>query len=98
MEHTHHRTEEVMVKLRAAIEHLEFVRKMLAEQKSCTDVVEQLAGVQTRITECQQIVVKDHITSCITPALKPGSESALKDVEVILQQLMKLKIPQGSHH
>lgn len=98
MEHVHHRTEEVMVQLRAAIEHLEFVKTMLDEQRPCTDVVAQLAGVQTRISEIQQIVVKDHITSCISPALKPGSESALKDVEVILQQLMKVKVIQGSHH
>lgn len=82
--------------LQAAIESLSQIKQMIESSQPCAEVSQRLSGELIRITECRNIIIKDHIASCVQPALKPGSAHVLSDINRMLQQV--LTVPTGSHH
>lgn len=95
--HLHHHTQEALNYLRVAIDNLQSIQSMVKDQKPCAEVVRNLSGVLVSLIECRSIVAQDHLTSCISQALKPGQEQVLNDVTQLFQQLLKGPL-QGSHH
>jgi DNA-binding FrmR family transcriptional regulator len=88
-DHQHHHTEEVLKHLTAVIENLQVIKNMIGEERPCLDVLNQMAGVFVRLNECRMTIVHDHISSCLAPALKPGQENLMQEVEQILRQGFK---------
>lgn len=82
--------------IQSAIESLSQIKQMLESGQPCPEVSQRLSGELIRISECRNIIIKDHIASCIQPALKPGNAQVLSDINRMLQQV--LSVPTGSHH
>lgn len=97
-DHEHERTQDVLMYIRAAIDSLHNIENMISNQKFCANVVQQLSGTMARLAECRNIVVQDHISSCIRPALKSGQEKVINEVDQIFKQMVKWSGSAGSHH
>ena len=57
--------------------HIRSIKKMLEEERPCPDVLIQLAAVKSAITKASQIVLEDHMESCLynaTEASAPEKE------------------------
>ena len=66
--HSHTQTRAVVNRLARAIGHLESVKRMVDEERDCTDVLVQLAAVRSVLNNTAKIILKDHIEHCITGA------------------------------
>lgn len=95
--HEHKYQEETLVHLRVALQNIETVQVMIQDNKPCVEVVDRLSGIISALIECRSIVARDHISSCISAALKPGQESVAIEVTRLFQRLSRGPI-QGSHH
>lgn len=95
--HEHKHQQEALVHLRVALQNLENVQTMIHDQKPCVDVVDRLSGIISALIECRSIIARDHISSCIAAALKPGQESVQLEVTRLFQRLSQGPT-QGSHH
>lgn len=97
-EHTHTRTEDVQMHLRAAEQSLQSIQIMIENGQSCISIVQQLTGIMNRVADCRAMVAQDHIASCIRTAVKPGQEAVLNEMEVLFAHIIKSPNPAGSHH
>ena len=66
--HSHTQTKAVVNRLARAIGHLESVKRMVEEERDCTEVLVQLAAVRSALNNTAKIILKDHIEHCITGA------------------------------
>lgn len=85
----HHDTTEVVHRLSRAIGHLEAVRKMVEEERDCSEILIQLAAVKSAINNTGKVILKDHINHCIVDAVETGNQKALDDLSIAIDKFIK---------
>ena len=68
----HKRTTALINRLSRIEGHVRAIKRMLQEEKPCPDVLIQLAAVRSAIQKVSQIVLEDHIESCLSQAVEKG--------------------------
>ena len=85
----HHDTQEIIHRLSRAIGHLEAVRRMVEEERDCSEVLIQLAAVKSAINNTGKVILKDHINHCIVDAVETGDQKALDDLSTAIDKFIK---------
>ncbi len=75
-EHRHFQTRNVINRLSRIEGHVRAIKRMLEEDRPCPEVLIQLAAVKSAIQKASQIVLEDHIQSCLTEAVDKGTYEA----------------------
>lgn len=87
----HHHSEEskraVINRLSRAIGHLESVKRMVEEDKDCSEVLIQIAAVQAAINNTGKVILKEHTNHCIVHAVEEGETKALADLNSAIDKL-----------
>ena len=73
---------EAALRLKVAAGHLEGVRRMVDEDQYCVDLMKQLSAVQGTLQGVQRILLRNHLSSCVSTAIKNGMG------EAIIEELM----------
>ncbi len=93
MLHEHPHSEEnkkaVINRLSRAIGHLESVKRMVEDDRDCSEVLLQLAAVRSAINNTGKVVLKEHISHCIVHAIEKGDMQAIKDLDDAIEKFMK---------
>ena len=84
--HSHTQTRAVVNRLARAIGHLESVKRMVEEERDCTEVLVQLAAVRSALNNTAKIILKDHIEHCITGA--EGDSQALEELNAAIDKFI----------
>jgi uncharacterized protein len=71
--HTSH--PEIVKRLRRAEGHLRTTLAMLAEQRPCLDIAQQLHAVEKAIAAAKKTLIHDHIDHCLEQAGDAGSKT-----------------------
>ena len=89
--HTHSHTQRraVINRLSRATGHLEAVRRMVENDRDCTDVLIQLSAVQSALSNTAKIILKDHIEHCMTDVITQGDKHALDDLNEAIEKFMR---------
>jgi len=91
--HEHHHDPEHMKaitnRLSKAIGHLESVKKMVEDDRDCTEVLIQLAAVRSAINNCGKEILKEHMSHCIVHAVQDGDEQAIIELNEAVDKFMK---------
>lgn len=64
-------------RLKVAAGHLEAVRRMVDDERYCVDIMKQIAAVQASLEQVQQVILKNHLSTCVTDAIHAGSGESL---------------------
>jgi len=78
--HNHPQSKEVINRLSRAIGHLESVKRMAEEGRSCTDILTQTAAVISALNNVSKLVIEDHVNHCVVEASKEGDEQVIKEM------------------
>ena len=70
---------EAALRLKVAAGHLEGVRRMVDNDEYCVDLMKQLAAVQGTLGRVQQILLRNHLSSCVSTAIKEGMGEQIID-------------------
>lgn len=89
MEHHHQNSQAIINRLSRAIGHLESVKKMVQDDKDCSDILIQLAAVKSAINNTGKLILKEHINHCIVHAIESGDQKALDDLSHAIDQFIK---------
>ena len=75
MAHTglHKQTKAVVNRLSRIEGHVRAIKQMLEQGKPCAEVLTQLAAVKAAVQKAAQVVLEDHIESCLGQAALSGS-------------------------
>jgi DNA-binding FrmR family transcriptional regulator len=87
--HIHTQTRAVINRLARAIGHLESVKCMVESGRDCTEVLMQLAAVQSALNNTAKVILKDHIEHCIVDAAQEGDMQALADLNTAIERFMQ---------
>lgn len=70
---------EAALRLKVAAGHLEGVRRMVDEDQYCVELMKQLSAVQGTLQRVQGILLRNHLSSCVSTAIKDGMGDAIID-------------------
>ena len=87
--HKHTQTAAVLNRLSRAIGHLESIKKMVESGRDCTEVLIQLAAVQSALGSASRVILKDHIEHCITDAVERHDQQAIDDLNHAIDHLLR---------
>ena len=88
--HSHTQTKAVINRLARAIGHLNSVKNMVESGRDCTEVLMQLAAVQSALSSTAKVILKDHIEHCIMDAVagEDGAQ-ALEELNAVIERYMR---------
>ena len=84
-EHKHENTKAVLNRLSRAIGHLESVKRMVEDDRDCSEVLIQLAAVRGELGNTAKVILKDHIEHCIAHA-EEGDEEMLHELNAAIDK------------
>ena len=74
--HTHahdpEETKKIVNRLSRAIGHLESVKRMVEDNRDCTEVLIQLAAVRSALNSTAKVILKEHMEHCVYDAVATG--------------------------
>jgi len=70
---------EAALRLKIAAGHLESVRRMVDDEVYCVDLMKQLSAVQASLEKVQQIFLRNHLSTCVSDAIKDGMGEEIID-------------------
>ena len=91
--HGHHHDPEkrqaVVHRIARAAGHLNAVKKMVEDDRDCSEILIQLAAVQSALNSVSRIILKDHIEHCIVDAGEENDEEAIERLNKAIDQMIK---------
>ena len=92
-QHVHHHDPEqrraVVHRIARATGHLNAVKKMVEDDRDCSEVLIQLAAVQSALNSVSRIILKDHIEHCIVDAVEENDSEAIDRLNRAIDQMIK---------
>lgn len=84
--HAHTQSKAVINRLARAIGHLESVKRMVEDERDCTDVLIQLAAVRSALNSTARVILKDHLEHCITDAVETGDNAFIEELNAAIDK------------
>jgi DNA-binding FrmR family transcriptional regulator len=81
----------ILNRMNYLIGHLEGVKKMIENDKYCIDIILQNEAVISAIKKVNEMVLENHLNTCLTEAIKNKSEKERKKKVKELLDLFKNK-------
>ena len=72
MVYVHKTRKDVADRLSRIEGHIRGIKKMVEEDRGCADLLIQIAAVRSALDKVAQIVIEDHLDTCIAEAVKSG--------------------------
>ena len=92
-EHTHTHSPEhkrsILNRMSRIIGHMESVKKMVENDRDCTDVLIQLSDVSSALQGVSRAVLKEHMSTCIVEAVQEDDMEALQELNDAIDKFMK---------
>lgn len=89
MGHHHKDSKAVINRLSRAIGHLEHVKLMVEEGRDCSEILIQVAAVQSAVNNIGKLILKDHINHCVIEAIENGNQQVLLDLSDAIDKFVK---------
>ena len=87
--HTHENRENVLKRLARIEGHVRGIKRMVEEDTPCPDVLVQIAAVRAALNNVGQIILEDHLRSCMVKAVHDGEfEGAMRDLKLSLDRFI----------
>jgi DNA-binding FrmR family transcriptional regulator len=85
----HKKSEEVLKRLARVEGHVRGIAKMVEEDRECPAILLQIAAIQAALNKVSQIVLEDHIETCVAKAIREGQgEEAVQELREAVARLL----------
>lgn len=89
MEHKHEDKKAIINRISRAVGHLESIKKMVEDDRDCSEVLIQIAAVKSAVNNIGKLILKDHINHCVVSAVESNDQKVLDDLNVAIDKFMK---------
>jgi DNA-binding FrmR family transcriptional regulator len=87
--HVHKRRKEISDRLARIEGHVHGVKNMVEADKSCPDILLQIAAVRAALSKVSKMVLEDHVESCLKEAAVSGeTEQYAEELKEALSKLL----------
>ncbi len=73
-------------RLNRVIGQLQGVKTMIDENRYCGDVLTQLAASEKAIRRISELVLRDHMQTCVVEQIRAGNDEVVDEVMVLMKQ------------
>ena len=87
--HSHTHTKAVVNRLSRAIGHMESIKRMVEDNRDCSEVLIQLSAVKAALNNTGKVILQDHIEHCIVDAVDSGDMQALAELNKAIDRFVK---------
>ena len=87
--HSHESTKAILNRLSRAAGHLEAVKRMVEDERDCSEVLIQLAAVISALNGVSKIILQEHIEGCIVEAIECGDKRPIEDLNKAIAKFIK---------
>ncbi len=87
--HQHTNTKQVLARMSRAIGHMEAVKRMIEDERDCSEVLIQIAAVKAAVNNIGKIILEDHINHCVIDAVESGDTKVLEDLSDAINKFIK---------
>lgn len=84
----HQHTKAVLNRVSRAIGHLNAVKRMIEEERDCSEVLIQLSAIKAEIVNVSKVILKDHVDHCIIDAIKANDEESIANLKGAIDKLL----------
>lgn len=70
---------DALMRLRSAAGHLESVERMVERDVYCIDLMKQVRAVQGALEGVQQVLLRNHLSTCVSDAVRRGMGDEIID-------------------
>ncbi len=90
--HQHHHSAEhlkaVSNRLARAIGHLESIKRMVEDDRDCSEILIQLMAVKAALHNTGKVILKEHMEHCLVHAMEEGDYAAIEEFNKALEQFL----------
>ena len=87
--HDPEQTKKISNRLARAIGHLESIKKMVEDDRDCSEVLIQLAAVESAIRSTSRQILRNHMETCVTAAIQQNDEETLSELYRAIDELLR---------
>lgn len=69
---------QILKRMSYLVGHLQGVKKMIEDDRYCIDTIKQNEAVIEAIKKVNRLILKNHLNTCVTKAIKGKSEAGRK--------------------
>jgi len=85
----HRKSEDVLRRLARVEGHIRGIAKMIQENRDCPTILLQIAAVQSALDKITEIILEDHIETCVAKAIREGrGEKAVQELKEAIARLL----------
>lgn len=88
-QHKHPNQKQIINRMSRIIGHSEAIKRMLVEEKECSEVLIQIAAVKSALNNVGKLILKEHINHCIVKAVQEGDDTALAKLDDAIEKFVK---------
>jgi CsoR family transcriptional regulator, copper-sensing transcriptional repressor len=88
-EHKHPHQKEMINRMARIIGHAEAIKRMLEEEKACSELLIQIAAVKSALNNVGKMILKDHISHCVVDAVETKDTDVLTQLEKAIDIYVK---------
>jgi len=81
--HKHH--DDIGRRLKRAEGHLRSIIEMIAAERDCVDIAQQLHAVEKAVSQAKKTLIQDHIDHCLDNALKKSGRHKGNELDAFKQ-------------
>ena len=75
-------------RLSRVIGHLEYVKKMIANDEDCAAVLIQISATKSALNGLGKEIINEHISHCIAHAVEEGDVEAIEEFKKAIQRYL----------
>ena len=80
---------DLQTRLNRAIGQLKGIKAMIEDNRYCGDVLTQLAAVEKAVSRISEMVLRDHLETCVSDRIRRGDNQAIDEVMTLIRQYSK---------
>ena len=89
MTQKHKSRKEVADRLAKIEGHVHGIRKMVDENRDCSDLLLQIAAVRSALDKAAKIILEDHMETCLLEAVKSGkADESMAELKEALSKFL----------
>jgi DNA-binding FrmR family transcriptional regulator len=85
----HTQTKAVMNRLARISGHVDAIKRMVEDGRDCSEILIQLAAVDSAVISVSKVILKDHIDHCIVDAVQKNDLQSIDELKKAIETFMK---------
>lgn len=87
--HSHPSKKKVINRFSRIIGHMEAIKRMIDEDRDCSEVLIQIAAVKSALNNAGKVILKEHMNHCVVDAVKNNDMDKLIELEGAIDKFIK---------